>query len=92
MAVISTSLFSPQECIIQSFFNPQFLAATDPSRKLKASEVNAQKKKDGGFKTAPDGRLIITDDAFDDGDDNEPRPSGDIDTDTDDTGEYRLKL
>ncbi|KAJ8712879.1 hypothetical protein PYW08_008183 [Mythimna loreyi] len=62
------------------------ITATDPSRKQKASEVKAQKKKDGGFKTAPDGRLIITDDAFgDDGDDNEPRPSGDIDTDTDDT-------
>lgn len=43
------------------------------------------KKKDGGFKTAPDGRLIITDDAFDDGD-NDQKPSGDIDFDTDDTG------
>ncbi|XP_050552720.1 RRP12-like protein [Spodoptera frugiperda] len=62
------------------------ITATDPSRKQKASEVKAQKKKDGGFKTAPDGRLIITDDAFDnDDDDDTPRPSGDIDTDTDDT-------
>lgn len=61
------------------------ITATDPSRK-KAIEVKAQKKKDGGFKTAPDGRLIITDDAFEgDEDDDEPRPSGDIDTDTDDT-------
>ncbi|KAH9640538.1 hypothetical protein HF086_001587 [Spodoptera exigua] len=64
----------------------------------KASEVKAQKKKDGGFKTAPDGRLIITDDAFDNNDDDDtPRPSGDIDTDTDDTvasgagSEYRAK-
>ncbi|XP_022831509.1 RRP12-like protein isoform X1 [Spodoptera litura] len=63
------------------------ITATDPSRKQKASEVKAQKKKDGGFKTAPDGRLIITDDAFenDDDDNDTPRPSGDIDTDTDDT-------
>ncbi|XP_075983543.1 RRP12-like protein [Anticarsia gemmatalis] len=60
------------------------ITATDPSRK-KATEVKAQKKKDGGFKTAPDGRLIIADDAFDDDGDDEPRPSGDIDTDTDDT-------
>ncbi|XP_047032780.1 RRP12-like protein [Helicoverpa zea] len=61
------------------------ITATDPSRKQKATEVKALKKKDGGFKTAPDGRLIITDDAFGDDGDDEPRPSGDIDTDTDDT-------
>ncbi|XP_026740295.1 RRP12-like protein [Trichoplusia ni] len=61
------------------------ITATDPSRKQKATEIKAQKKKDGGFKTAPDGRLIITDDVDGDDDDDEPRPSGDIDTDTDDT-------
>ncbi|CAB3246003.1 unnamed protein product [Arctia plantaginis] len=60
------------------------ITATDPSRK-KATEVKAQKKKDGGFKTAPDGRLIITDDAFDDDGDDNQKPSGDIDSDTDDT-------
>lgn len=60
--------------------------ATDPTQK-KAIQVK-EKKKDGGFKTAPDGRLIITDDMFDDDEvDDEPKPSGDIDTDTDDTGE-----
>ncbi|XP_073947995.1 RRP12-like protein [Choristoneura fumiferana] len=59
------------------------ITATDPSQKKKAIEVK-QKKKDGGFKMAPDGRLIITDDAFDD-DDDEPKPSGDVDSDTDDT-------
>ncbi|KAG6446784.1 RRP12-like protein [Manduca sexta] len=61
------------------------ITATDPRQKQKTTEVKA-KKKDGGFKTAPDGRLIITDEDFDDDDDEqEPRPSGDIDTDTDDT-------
>ncbi|XP_049879391.1 RRP12-like protein [Pectinophora gossypiella] len=60
------------------------ITATDPTQKKKAVEVK-EKKKDGGFKTAPDGRLIITDDAFEDDDEEEPRPSGDIDTDTDDT-------
>ncbi|KAJ0173282.1 hypothetical protein K1T71_011458 [Dendrolimus kikuchii] len=59
------------------------ITATDPSQKQRAIEVKA-KKKDGGFKTAPDGRLIISDDMFDD-DDDEPRPSGDVDSDTDDT-------
>ncbi|XP_052752082.1 RRP12-like protein [Galleria mellonella] len=61
------------------------ITATDPNQKKKAVEVK-EKKKDGGFRTAPDGRLIITDDAFDGDDDNdEPRPSVDIDSDTDDT-------
>ncbi|KAJ2940324.1 hypothetical protein O0L34_g11907 [Tuta absoluta] len=62
------------------------ITATDPTQKKKAIQVK-EKKKDGGFKTAADGRLIITDDAFDDDDDDdkEPRPSGDIDSDTDDT-------
>ncbi|KAM3963785.1 LOW QUALITY PROTEIN: RRP12-like protein [Aphomia sociella] len=60
------------------------ITATDPSQKKKAVEVK-EKKKDGGFRTAPDGRLIITDDAFEDDDDDEPKPSGDVDSDTDDT-------
>ncbi|XP_063628336.1 RRP12-like protein [Cydia splendana] len=61
------------------------ITATDPSQKKKQIEVK-QKKKDGGFKMAPDGRLIITDDAFDGDDDDEPaRPSGEVDSDTDDT-------
>ncbi|XP_059048180.1 RRP12-like protein [Achroia grisella] len=60
------------------------ITATDPNQKKKAIEVK-EKKKDGGFRTAADGRLIITDDAFDDDDDEEPKASGDIDSDTDDT-------
>ncbi|KAL0867995.1 hypothetical protein ABMA27_008655 [Loxostege sticticalis] len=60
------------------------ITATDPSIKKKAIELK-QKKKDGGFKTAPDGRLIIADDDSGDDEDEEPKPSGDIDTDTDDT-------
>lgn len=60
--------------------------ATDPTQR-KAVQVK-EKKKDGGFKTAPDGRLIISDDMFDDDEaDDETKPSGDIDSDTDDTGE-----
>ncbi|CAH2093470.1 unnamed protein product [Euphydryas editha] len=59
------------------------ITATDPTQKKRTIEEK-KKKKDGGFKTAPDGRLLITDDASDD-DDDEPRPSGDIDSDTDDT-------
>ncbi|XP_013167827.1 PREDICTED: RRP12-like protein [Papilio xuthus] len=58
------------------------ITATDPTKK-KVIEEKAQKKKAGGFKTAADGRLIISDDVSDD--EEEPRPSGDIDTDTDDT-------
>ncbi|XP_032528017.2 RRP12-like protein [Danaus plexippus] len=61
------------------------ITATDPKKKRDAAEIK-QKKKDGGFKTAPDGRLIISDDMFDeDGDEDEQRPSGDVDSDTDDT-------
>ncbi|RVE49136.1 hypothetical protein evm_006257 [Chilo suppressalis] len=60
------------------------ITATDPTKKTKALEMQ-QKKKDGGFKTAPDGRLIIADDGSGDDDDEEPRPSGDVDSDTDDT-------
>ncbi|XP_046963765.1 RRP12-like protein [Vanessa cardui] len=61
------------------------ITATDPTQKKRLLEEK-KKKKDGGFKTAPDGRLLITDDASDDDDgDHEPRPSGDIDSDTDDT-------
>ncbi|XP_045503791.1 RRP12-like protein [Colias croceus] len=60
------------------------ITATDPKKK-RAVEEKAQKKKDGGFRTAPDGRLIIADDDFGDDDDDEPKPSGDIDSDTDDT-------
>nr|NP_001298636.1 RRP12-like protein [Papilio polytes]BAM19323.1 simila to CG2691 [Papilio polytes] len=59
------------------------ITATDPTKKKKLIEEKAQKKKDGGFKTAADGRLIISDDVSDD--EEEPKPSGDIDTDTDDT-------
>ncbi|CAK1589953.1 unnamed protein product [Parnassius mnemosyne] len=60
------------------------ITATDPTQKKKVTEEKAQKKKDGGFRTAPDGRLIISEDAFDD-EDEPPKPSGDIDSDTDDT-------
>ncbi|XP_068623812.1 RRP12-like protein [Battus philenor] len=58
------------------------ITATDPRQK-KVIEERAQKKKDGGFRTAADGRLIITDDASDD--EEEPKPSGEVDSDTDDT-------
>ncbi|XP_048482252.1 RRP12-like protein [Plutella xylostella] len=61
------------------------ITATNPQHKKKALEVQSQKKKDGGFRTAADGRLIIADDGDDDDDDDEPRPSGDVDSDTDDT-------
>ncbi|XP_022120685.2 RRP12-like protein [Pieris rapae] len=63
------------------------ITATDPKQKKKSMEEKTQKKKDGGFRTAADGRLIISDEAFDGGDDDddEHKPSGDIDTDTDDT-------
>ncbi|CAG9126433.1 unnamed protein product [Plutella xylostella] len=62
------------------------ITATNPQHKKKALEVQSQKKKDGGFRTAADGRLIIADDgADDDDDDDEPRPSGDVDSDSDDT-------
>ncbi|XP_053617752.1 RRP12-like protein [Plodia interpunctella] len=65
------------------------ITATDPTQKKTAAEVR-QKKKDGGFRTAPDGRLIITDDAFDDdGDDDEPKPSGDVASDSDDTDDEK---
>ncbi|CAH2052754.1 unnamed protein product, partial [Iphiclides podalirius] len=57
------------------------ITATDPTRKKVSAEAVA-KKKDGGFRTAADGRLIISEDLADD---EEPRPSGDIDSDTDDT-------
>ncbi|XP_034828226.1 RRP12-like protein [Maniola hyperantus] len=63
------------------------ITATNPTQKKRLPEEKKQKK-DGGFKTAPDGRLIISEDMFDgDGDDgkDEPRPSGDVDSDTDDT-------
>ncbi|XP_041971628.1 RRP12-like protein [Aricia agestis] len=66
------------------------ITATDPTQK-KVVEEKSQKKKDGGFRTAPDGRLIISDEPYDDDDDDEPRPSGDIDTDTDDTDDEEDK-
>lgn len=70
-------------CLNKNYFN---ILATDPTQKKRVIEEK-KKKKDGGFKTAPDGRLIITDDASgDDEGDDEPKPSGDIDSDTDDTG------
>ncbi|CAK1541827.1 unnamed protein product [Leptosia nina] len=63
------------------------ITATDPKQK-KSIEEKKQKKKDGSFRTAADGRLIITDEDFAD-DDDERKPSGDIDPDTDDTDDER---
>ncbi|XP_072934195.1 RRP12-like protein [Epargyreus clarus] len=63
------------------------ITATDPSKKKIAEDT--PKKKDGGFRTAPDGRLIISEEDFQD--DEEPRPSGDVDTDTDDTDDEGAK-
>lgn len=60
------------------------ITATNPRSEQRTTELKSQRSKDGGFRTAPDGRLIISDQAFDD-DDDEPKPSGDVDSDTDDT-------
>ncbi|XP_052739088.1 RRP12-like protein [Bicyclus anynana] len=60
------------------------ITATNPAQKKRLPEEK-KAKKDGGFRTAPDGRLIISDELADDDDNDEPRPSGDVDSDTDDT-------
>ncbi|CAH0758421.1 unnamed protein product [Diatraea saccharalis] len=60
------------------------ITGTDPTKKKKSIDVK-EKKKDGGFKTAPDGRLIIADDGEYEPatTDTEPRYHSDTD-DTDD--------
>ncbi|GBP39109.1 RRP12-like protein [Eumeta japonica] len=68
------------------------ITGTDPTQKKKAIELRAQKK-NSGFKTAADGRLIITDDVYSD-DEEEPKPSGDIkseSSDTEDETESKLR-
>lgn len=67
------------------FVNPILLSATKPGQ---APQIPVEKKKtekDRGFKTAPDGRLIIKDDSDSDDDDETKKPKINLNSDDSDT-------